>query len=270
MRAVGRASTVFKGNAFEHRSLRVLEKHLSMSLRHVGGNSDGGVDLIGWWWLPPFTSSSDASPEASDISSRQRVRVLAQCKAHTKKLGPSTVRELEGVLSSYRRLTNDHLPSGENLAHSDGSAMKNPVILSAEEGPVALLISQSQFTRQTALRAMSSSVPFLLLHLPDSNIPSPSTTLISESGDLASSNTNENENGPRPNDGYLGAALWNAALGGPSGLLRGQFEMRWIRSIPAVGDCTRPTGRPSLWWNGSMVKSWVPEEANSCDVVSSA
>src|SRR6266851_1323834 len=45
-------STVHRGTAFEYRALALLTKHLSMSLTRVGGSHDGGVDLIGWWWLP--------------------------------------------------------------------------------------------------------------------------------------------------------------------------------------------------------------------------
>ena len=45
-------STVQRGTAFEYRALALLTKHMSMSLAHVGGSYDGGVDLIGWWWVP--------------------------------------------------------------------------------------------------------------------------------------------------------------------------------------------------------------------------
>ena len=45
-------STVHRGTAFEYRALALLTKHMSMSLAHVGGSYDGGVDLIGWWWVP--------------------------------------------------------------------------------------------------------------------------------------------------------------------------------------------------------------------------
>jgi hypothetical protein len=45
-------STVQRGTAFEYRALALLTKHLSMSLTRVGGSYDGGVDLIGWWWVP--------------------------------------------------------------------------------------------------------------------------------------------------------------------------------------------------------------------------
>ena len=45
-------STVQRGTAFEYRALALLTKYMSMSLTRVGGSNDGGVDLIGWWWVP--------------------------------------------------------------------------------------------------------------------------------------------------------------------------------------------------------------------------
>jgi Protein of unknown function (DUF2034) len=49
-------STVQRGTAFEYRALALLTKHLSMSLTRVGGSYDGGIDLIGWWWVPSATN----------------------------------------------------------------------------------------------------------------------------------------------------------------------------------------------------------------------
>ncbi|EEB89062.1 hypothetical protein MPER_12892 [Moniliophthora perniciosa FA553] len=65
-----------------------------MSLTRVGGKEDGGIDLIGWWWIPEGAKESNAV----DFSRRKRVRVVAQCKAEKKKIGPGYVRELEGVV----------------------------------------------------------------------------------------------------------------------------------------------------------------------------
>ena len=45
-------STVHRGTAFEYRALALLTKHMSMSLTRVGGSHDGGIDLLGWWWVP--------------------------------------------------------------------------------------------------------------------------------------------------------------------------------------------------------------------------
>ena len=113
--------------------MRLLQTNLSMSLNQVGGKSDGGIDLQGWWWLP-FVPNAFTDP-----NHRQRVRVFAQCKAEKKKIGPKYIREMEGVL--HRHLNDP-----------------NPM--------VALFISESHFTKEALWRTQSSSIPFFLLHLP--------------------------------------------------------------------------------------------------------
>ncbi|KAI0037144.1 hypothetical protein K488DRAFT_39670 [Vararia minispora EC-137] len=140
-------STVHRGNEFERRSLRLLRENLSMSLTRVGGKSDGGVDLLGWWWLPPrgCTSGATATHE------RRRLRVLAQCKAEKKKMGPAYLRELEGVV--YK-----HSVAHDRSADTEPTGSKQPI--------VGLLISQSEFTRASMLAAQASPVPLLLLYLP--------------------------------------------------------------------------------------------------------
>ena len=126
-------SSVHRGVAFERRAMRLLQTNLSMSLNRVGGKSDGGIDLQGWWWIP-------FAPNAfTDPAHRRRIRVLAQCKAEKKKIGPKYIREMEGVL---HRHFND----------------PNPM--------VALFISESHFTKEALLRMQSSTIPFSLLHLP--------------------------------------------------------------------------------------------------------
>lgn len=109
-----RRSTTEIGTAFEKHSQRYLNHHLHMSLRRVGGAGDGGVDLRGSWYVPPDTlgagpsrrrasSTSLDSPvgggEASGREAWRRLRVVAQCKAEKKGLGPRAVRELEGVVA---------------------------------------------------------------------------------------------------------------------------------------------------------------------------
>lgn len=89
-----RRSTVDIGRAFELHCLRFLTDQLYMSLTQVGGAGDGGVDLRGWWTVPKLGSTS--------MSEGRRLRVLGQCKAERKALGPRTVRELEGVMAHQR------------------------------------------------------------------------------------------------------------------------------------------------------------------------
>jgi len=203
-------STVARGTAFEQRSLQLLQDYFSMSLRRVGGKSDGGVDLIGWWWLP-LSESQSPSSTPSTLSCR-RIRVLAQCKAEKKKFSPNYVREMEGVWHMHAQA-------------------RSPSTSTSELGTVALLLSESTFTTATLTRALGSSVPFLLMHL-----PSPPTL------DPRAENTL----------GEVGSAFWNPALGGAYGLLRGEFDVRWERD-PSGG------GRPGLWRRDKKVQSWTPD-----------
>lgn len=104
MAAAGRKmlSTVHKGLAFEQRALSLLQNNLSMSLTSVAGRGDGGIDLQGWWWLPQLTSAGSldtagtkqsgegvygsASFSATQDLVRRKVRVIAQCKAESRKV----------------------------------------------------------------------------------------------------------------------------------------------------------------------------------------
>jgi hypothetical protein len=212
-------STTHRGTAFEERSLKILHDHMSMSLRRVGGKSDGGIDLLGWWWLPP------TDPSAFE-SRRRRIRVIAQCKAEKKKTSPKYVREMEGVLHRFMPSPNGSVDSETtDLFPTSGSH-------SSQHPSVALLISESPFTKSTVLRAQSSPVPFFLLYIP----PAQSATECEQ---------------PFEQD-CIGAAVWNPALAGVGGLLGGEFETRWERS-PHGG------GRPGLWWRNQKLKSCIPE-----------
>jgi hypothetical protein len=222
--ATSNLSTVHRGNAFEERGLKILQDHLSMSLRRVGGKSDGGVDLQGWWWLPPTFNSAASAPLqghlGDELQERRRLRVFAQCKAEKKKFSPNYVREMEGVLHRY-------------ISHRK-SSLENK-----EEDTVyplvALLLSESSFTSSTLLRAQSSPVPFFLLHLP----PVDGQAELDSQGDSLS-------------QGSIGAAFWNPALGSHCGILGGQIEGRWEHAIGGGG-------RPGLWWQGKKLQSWTPD-----------
>ncbi|KAI0305123.1 hypothetical protein B0F90DRAFT_1625287 [Multifurca ochricompacta] len=206
-------STVHRGTAFEKRASSLLMEHMSMSLTRVGGSYDGGVDLIGWWWLPSGQPSTCAD---WSIANRRRLRILAQCKAEKRKVGPAYLRELEGVV--YKHVATAALESPSS--HIPQATISTPT----EPPPVAVLVSESPFTRNCLLAAHTSLLPFLLVHLPPS--------------------------GPGP----LGAVFGNPALVSERGLLRGELEIRWERDAAMAGN-----GRPGLWWQGHPLPNWTPD-----------
>lgn len=90
------------GLAFETHALRFLNSTLHTSLSHVGGAGDGGVDLRGFWWLPRSSGIAAPALNPKGVPYLRKItphRLLAQCKAEKRVLGPRAVRELEGVMS---------------------------------------------------------------------------------------------------------------------------------------------------------------------------
>jgi len=103
---------------------------------------------------------------------------------------------------------------------------------------VALLMSESEFTKSAILRANSSPIPFFLLHLPAAN------------------NSDDTVEG---DEGELGMALCNPALCGRDGLLKGNMELRWERR----GLWGRGRGRPTVWWGNQKLHCWTPDLVTS-------
>ncbi|KAK0438338.1 uncharacterized protein EV420DRAFT_1316524 [Desarmillaria tabescens] len=196
-------STVFRGTTFENRSLAILKNVFGMALRRVGGKNDGGVDLVGWWGLPTATPGT----------STNRLRVIAQCKAEKKKFSPRYVREMEGVAWRY----------GSIQAEESESAPP-PMPLPEDDqntGPlIALLLSESTFTKATLLRAQSSPVPFMLAQI-------------------------LNEEEMKDIDAPIAGITWNVAL---RNLMEG-YELRW----EVGGSAQDSEARPSLWHKGQRV-----------------
>lgn len=274
-------------------------------LHRTGGKDDGGVDLQGWWWLPDIfegvrddgvhgrrgawkvgSNSPDVSSSTSGLKGLEipgvldrekgqgtqrprliRIRVLAQCKAERKKLGPNYIRELEGTFLRYahlarmsvampRNVDNDTSLQEGNEAEADLEDSESMDIVSTYPSyalATAVVVSQSAFTPASIKRAMSSHVPFLLIHLPSppspsspsqSQIPDETTLPISHATDLQEDVAGSNA---------IGGAIWNPALAGQEGVLRGALELRWERSLGPDG-----AGRPGLWWNGEKLGCYVP------------
>lgn len=121
---ITRLSTVARGRKYEIMCRAYLEEHLAMQLTICGGAGDQGVDLRG------------------TCNAHKPLDVIIQCKYYSKKVGPATVREMEGTASYYRTATG---PS-----------------------PVSIICAKSGFTTAGWKRALASQTPLLLLHLDDS------------------------------------------------------------------------------------------------------
>ncbi|GJE86421.1 hypothetical protein PsYK624_025010 [Phanerochaete sordida] len=215
-------SAVHRGVAYEERSMALLQARLSMSLRRIGGRADGGVDLQGWWWLP----SDDDPATLSGVPGHRRLRVLAQCKAESKKMGPKYIREMEGVLHRYHAMGPFEEPGTQESRSVDPA--------------VGLMISSSSFSKAAALLAHSSPLPLILMYIPEYD------PLDENAPQVACEDPEEQQ--------IPGFVTFNPALAAKGGLLRGEFEVRWEYQAHAPAE-----GRLGLWWKGKRVESWTPD-----------
>lgn len=81
-------STVYRGTLFELQTLESLSNSTGMMLCHVGGKSDGGVDLRGQWF--------------------NNINIIVQCKNTKQGCTPDHIRELMGTViasTSQRKKT---------------------------------------------------------------------------------------------------------------------------------------------------------------------
>ena len=247
--------------------------------------------MIGWWWVPSTNHTTRACrvcttfptpltltrhPDPLDatvetmmdctISNRRRLRVIAQCKAEKRKMGPAYLRELEGVVYRYATASAPHPSESESdSSHipqaitSNDDTNPTPRTAAAKEPPpppIALLVSESAFTRNCLLTAHVSPLPFLLVHLP------------------RNSSTGAGAGGTGGGNGgsAIGAIFGNPALVSSKGVLGGELEIRWERggsSIPSSQSSQQSSssssgvlssaGRPRLWWQGQPLPSWTPD-----------
>ncbi|KAG2119340.1 hypothetical protein DEU56DRAFT_929096 [Suillus clintonianus] len=107
-----------------------------MSLKRVGGKSDGGIDLLGCWWLP--LSEPQSSQSTPITLPHRRIHVLAQCKAEKRNSRQIMFgrRKVYGICTLPLRPPPPHV---------------------SELGTVALLLSESKFTTVTLTRALGSN-----------------------------------------------------------------------------------------------------------------
>ncbi|PWN50021.1 hypothetical protein IE53DRAFT_387699 [Violaceomyces palustris] len=272
-----------RGTSFEHLSLTLLNQNFGMELERVGGAGDKGIDLKGWWDLTSLLLAQ-AEPQASQrVSSGgggggaaaggpKRLRVIAQCKCldPSRKLGPSVVREIEGVL--HRALTvpsgglsnRSSSPSPSSPQSSPSSDDQHPVagsergqnVVGGEPGGggmglVGALLSSSGFSKQATLQARSSSFPLLLIHiqsLPEAYImdhlemvdkasnyqatspPPPREKRTTPTSPSKSTKSNRLEEMVKDGDRFL-SVIWNDALASTRGPLQGRMEFRFQRDL---------------------------------------
>lgn len=200
--------------------------------------------MQGWWWLP-FAAPAGVSAvigHESGRTVRQRLRVVAQCKAEKKKISPKYVRELEGVMLRF------FVSPAATPTTSQAANMPDDILQHHQFPLVALLISESPFTKSTLLRAHSSPLPLFLLHLPPPSECEPAKIQGSDSN--PGSTTSVGSGISRGTN--IGSAFWNPALAGPRGVLGGEMEMRWERSLNGQHS------RPGIWWRNQRLANWVP------------
>lgn len=126
------SSNVARGQSYEKACLAYLKDVWQMDLARNGGAGDQGIDLIGSW----------------DIG--HRLDVLVQCKHYRKKVGPNTIREMDGTAAHF-------------TSHP-------------HKGVVSIVCASSGFSDASWQRAAASKFPMLLLHLTLQNPTSSPTT----------------------------------------------------------------------------------------------
>lgn len=82
--ALDPTSSVYIGTHYEYTVASALSRY-GIVAKRCGGASDLGVDLLGTWKIPV---QADSSPS--------QLRVILQCKAGSRRIGPALIRELEG------------------------------------------------------------------------------------------------------------------------------------------------------------------------------
>ena len=201
-------------------------------------------------------------------------------------MGPAYLRELEGVVYKYAAAaattnTNTGIGILPHESESESESTRVPQVMVPYDGPtaakdpppIALLISQSAFTRHCLLAAHASPLPFLLVHIPPLSPPPPPPSRTP-----SSTKTSGSKGGGSSSSDAIGAVFGNPALVSSNGVLGGELEIRWERggsdipssqsqlqsqSLGMLGDAS--AGCPRLWWQGQPLPSWTPETGADVD-----
>ncbi|KAL2851980.1 hypothetical protein BJY01DRAFT_104130 [Aspergillus pseudoustus] len=130
------STTTYQGTLYEY-TVQTYLRNSGFSLHRVGGRSDLGVDLTGTWHVGEHPVTDPP------------VRVIVQCKSLKGKLGPSVVREVEGVAGRFVRAR----PSGRKGEGSGGA------------GYAGVLVSPREATRGVREALGRSRMPLVWMML---------------------------------------------------------------------------------------------------------
>ncbi|CAO3631087.1 unnamed protein product [Cunninghamella echinulata] len=100
------ASTTYRGRQFELETLKAFEK-IGMTLLHIGGKSDGGIDLKGEWVFMENKLTTLQKKEEnvgnSNNMNNKNVSVIIQCKNVKNGCTPDHLRSLLGATLGWNQ-----------------------------------------------------------------------------------------------------------------------------------------------------------------------
>lgn len=260
------SSAVHRGTAYEEHVLGCLSATLAgIRLARVGGAHDGGIDLTGWWWNPLPADKDETSRSAAASTSTasgetgaatpplDRIRVMVQCKAEMKRLGPIHIREIQGTYASRfgqpRGVVADVLENGSALP---GYTLSPSAKDTGRTPAMGILASSSGFSKQCILQALACPVPLLLLHLlHPADAPVSGNAEKTMRTSMSSTSPSDAPAAPKSPFAVL-SMVANDAL--RFGLLSGRLEIKWLArlSMPSLaprkgrGRQSKPADEPPL------------------------
>lgn len=230
-------SSVARGTRYEHLCRALMSQMFGMELERTGGAGDRGIDLRGWWQLPPAPTSALALTSVTQphLRRQRRIRIVAQCKCQDeggKKMGPALVREMEGVM--FRESS----AVSVSKAHREVTQATGSVAVDEDDVPLAgIMLSSSGFSKQALLQVRSSNVPLAAMHI-----------LAQHHASCAGAERDNSEALVQ----RCVSIVWNDRFGSPThGLLEGGMEVRWIRTLSRQKSAAQGSmGRPVIYQAG--------------------